>query len=425
MILLLVINSIFSLGKFRYRGFREMSSIKLLLLVVLFSAPWAGAQTTSHTVPASAPDKAAQAAEYNHKAEVYLQEKRPDLAIPQLRDAVRLDPDNLDAEANLGVLLYFHGDYAGAVHSLRKALEIHPNIPKLQALLGMSEERNGQIEVAIKDLELSFPLIQNRNIRIEAGLSLVHLYEVNRELAKAADIVRQLQELEPTDPQLTYVAYRLYSDLAGESLLRLSLVAPNSAQMHAAIAHVDALQNLNDAAIAEYRKALAIDPNLPGADYELATLLSSANDVKQQAEAATIYKDALKVNPYDEPSVIALGNMALQNGDFKQAKSYFDRALEIDPSSAEANFGLAKALIGLSQPKQALPFLEKAVQLNPTNASAHYRLAALYRQDGRDQDARKQLEMFQSLRKLKDELAAVYKKMRERPEPSGGGPSAR
>lgn len=386
-----------------------MRALKFLVLPLFLAASYGQAQTTA------APDTASQIAEHSHKAQEYLREKRPDLAIPELRAVVRLDPDNLEAEANLGVLLYFQGDYAEADHALRKALALHPDIPKLQALLGMSEERSGDPTSAVKDLAASFPKLDDKKIEMEAGLSLIHLYQVNDELAQAADVVRQLQKLEPENPQLTYVAYRLYADLAGESMLRLSLIAPDSAQMHAVMAHEDAIQDNNQAAIEQYRKALAIDPKLPGAEYELAQLLQNANDVTQQQEAASIYEAALKVNPYDEPSAVALGDMNLTQGNFKLAQSYYERALKINPDDADANFGLAKALIGMNESKQALPILEKSIELDPTNASAHFRLATLYRQEGREQDARQQLEIFQKLRKLKDKLSDIYKQMRVQP----------
>lgn len=398
-----------------------MSSSRLLLATILLSASCALAQTAGHP---AASGKAAQIAEHSQKAEMYLREKRPDLAIPQLQDVVRLDPANLEAQANLGVLLYFRGDYPDANLALRHALQIHPDIPKLQALLGMSEERSGEPQAATRDLAASFPQLHDQKIQLEAGMSLVHLYQANGDLAHAAETLRQLQKLQPENPQLIYIAYRLYSDLAGESMLRLSLVAPHSAQMHAVIAHEDEMQNLNQAAIAEYRKALAINPKLPGADFELAQLLRTANDVKQQAEAASIFHAALKANPYDEPSLVALGDMALKQGNFQQSKSYFDRALKINPNDSEANFGLAKTFIGMNQSKQALPVLEKAVQLDPTNASAHFRLATLYRQQGREQDARKQLAIFQRLKQLKDKLSAIYKKMHQQSRQASGGMGA-
>ena len=404
-----------------------MSLTKPFFAVILLSATCvlatAQAQTQTQT-HSPAPTRAQQIAEHSRKAEMYLQQKRPDLAIPQLQDVVRLDPNNVEAQANLGVLLFFRGDYAQAIAPLRTALRLHPGLTRIQALLGLSEEHTGDLTAAQKDLEGAFAALKDPKIQMQVGLSLVHVYRVTDHLEKAAQVISVLEQQQPTNPELIYIAYRLYSDLAGESMLSLSLVAPNSAQMHAVLAHENAMQNKNEAAIAEYRKALAIDPKLPGADYELANLLRNANDVKQQAEAASIFQAALKANPDDEPSLVALGDMALKQGNFKESKSYFDRALKINPNDSEANFGLAKTLIGMNQPKQALPILEKTVQLDPTNASAHFRLATLYRQQGRQQDARKQLEIFQRLHQLKDKLSAIYKKMHQESQQGSGGMSA-
>jgi tetratricopeptide (TPR) repeat protein len=400
-----------------------MSFSKPFLAVILLSTSCALAQTAAPAAPAAG-SKAAQIANHSRKAETYLREKRPDLAIPQLQDVVRLDPSNVEAQANLGVLLFFRGQYAQASPALRAALQLHPGLTRIQALLGMSEERTGNLAAAQKDLESAFTSLNDPKIQMQVGLALVHVYRVTGQLEEAAQVLSTLQKQSPENPELIYIAYRLYSDLAGQSMLSLSLVAPNSAQMHAVLAHEDVLQYKNEAAIAEYRKALALDPKLPGADFELANLLRNANDVKQQAEAASIYQAALKANPYDEPSLVALGDMALQKGSFQQSKNYFDRALKIDPSDAEANFGLAKTLIAMNQSKAALPILEKAVQLDPTNASAHFRLATLYRQQGRQQDAHKQLQIFQRLKQLKDKLSSIYKKMHQQSQQAGGGMGA-
>ena len=48
-----------------------------------------------------------------------------------------------------------------------------------------------------------------------------------------------------------------------------------------------------DAAIANLRKAAALDPKLPGIHYELAEALQQANDEKLRTEAETQYKRAL------------------------------------------------------------------------------------------------------------------------------------
>jgi len=54
---------------------------------------------------------------------------------------VDLDPKNLDAQANLGVLLFFQKEYGQAEPHLRAALDLEPDLAKIQALLGMAEKR--------------------------------------------------------------------------------------------------------------------------------------------------------------------------------------------------------------------------------------------------------------------------------------------
>ena len=65
------------------------------------------------------------------------------------------------------------------------------------------------------------------------------------DLDKAAATVSTLRSLYPTNAEVLYASYRIYSDLAGEAMLSLSLVAPNSARMHQVMAHelVHALQD--------------------------------------------------------------------------------------------------------------------------------------------------------------------------------------
>src|SRR5579875_2230252 len=58
-----------------------------------------------------------------NRAQAALRAQRPDQAVPELAKVVELDPANVDAQANLGVLLYFRGHYAEAVPHLGAALK--------------------------------------------------------------------------------------------------------------------------------------------------------------------------------------------------------------------------------------------------------------------------------------------------------------
>jgi Tfp pilus assembly protein PilF len=325
---------------------------------------------------------------------------------------VALDPKNADSQGNLGVLLYFRGDYVNAIPPLRAAVDLKPGLPKIQMLLGISEKRTGDEETALKDLEAAFPQLQEAHVKTQAGMELIELYAASDSLDRAAAIVAQLQQAEPTNAAVLYTAYRIYSDLAGQSLLNLSLVSPDSAQMHEAMAHEDARQNDNAAAIEQYRKALAIDSAIPGLHFELAELLQNLPDEKSKAEAEQQYLAALKSNPFDEKADVRLGDIALQKNDQKKAEAYYAAALHLQPSDPDANLGMAKILLEKHETAQATTLLEKAAQADPTNASVHFRLGTLYRQQGRMEDSKREIDEYKKLHDLKEKLEALYKEMR-------------
>ncbi len=345
----------------------------------------------------------------------YLREQRPDLAIPELQKLVTLDPDNVDARANLGVLLFFHKDYKDAVPQLREAVKLQPNLWKVRALLGMAEEHISDFANAQKDLEASFPAIQDEKLKIEVGLELVGLYTTNSDLDDAASVVTQLRKAYPDNPEVLYAAYRTYSDLSGESMLALSMVAPDSAQMRQVMAHEEIKEGNTNAAAAQFRKAIELDPHLPSIHYELAELLNTSLDAAVKNEAEKEYRAALKENPSDEKAECRLGEIDAHNGNTSQAYQEYSRAVELQPADADARLGLAKMLTEMNQPDKAQAVLEEAVKLEPTNAIAHYRLGTLYRAKGQIADAKREVELYKKYKDMKEKLRAVYKDLQIQP----------
>jgi tetratricopeptide (TPR) repeat protein len=348
---------------------------------------------------------------HNRQAQQYLKENRADLASAELRAIIALDPNNVDARGNLGVMLFFQGEYADAIPQLRAALKLQPGLWKIEALLGMSEKRTSDAQGALDDLEKAFPKLQEEKIRIEAGMELIEIYNGTGDLDKAAAIVSVLRGSYPTNVDVLYASYRIYSDLAGESMLSLSMVAPDSARMHQVMAHEMARQGDTEAAIRNYRQALTLAPQLPGLHFELAEALHAASSSTEKREAEGEYKAALAVNPFDEESERRLGEIAAERGDQKEAYEYYSRALQLQPNDAEANIDLAK-LISISQPEKAEALLQRALQLDPTIAVAHYRLSILYRNAGRTADAQHELEAYRKYKQMKEKLRGVYREMR-------------
>ena len=360
----------------------------------------------------SSPTRQQQIESHARQAAEDLKENKPDLAVPEFRAIVALDPSNVDARGNLGVLLFFQGSYSEAIPELRAALEMRPTLWKIQALLGIAEKRTSDVSAARSDLEQAFPNVQDEKIRIDTGMELIEIYSGTGDLDKAATTVNTLRKLEPTNEAVLYTAYRVYSDLTADSLLSLSVVAPNSARMHQALAHELAKRGKTEEAIENYRAALKLDPQLPGIHFELAEMLSTLSTPDSLVEAESEYKAALQANPSDEQSECRLGDIALRRNDTKEAYDRYMKAVQLQPGDPDANIGLAKVLMSMDQPQKAQPLLEHALQLDPTSAVAHFRLSAVYRETGRPDDAKHELEEYQKYKGMKEKLQEIYRQMR-------------
>ena len=366
-------------------------------------------------------DKQQEFAAHIQKAHSYLDQKQPALAIPEFQAAVAIDPENVDAQANLGVLLFFQGKAADSIPHFRAALgaredDRQAGLAKIQGLLGMAEIRTLDFADARKDMEAAFPAVQDPRFQIQLGLELVGLDTQSGDLEKAAAVIAQLRKVAPDSPEVLYAAYRTYSDLAGESMLALSLGSPDSAQMHQLLAHEDIRQGNTVAAIAQYLKAIATNPHLPGVHFELAELLRTSTDDQVKKEAEQEYHAALLENAQDEKSILRLAEIDAQKGNAEQSYNEYTKAVELQPADADAKLGLAKILIEMNQADKALPLLEDTVKLEPTNATAHYRLAALYRKIGRTNDAKREVDLYQRFKDMKEKLRTLYKELQVQPK---------
>jgi Tfp pilus assembly protein PilF len=368
----------------------------------------------------SSPNKQQQIDTHFRQASEFLKSNRTDLAAHEFSAIVALDPNNADARSNLGVLLFFRGDYAQATGQLRAAVKLQPALAKTQALLGMCEKWTGDTARAETDLKESLPRLQEERLKVQTGMELIELYYGAGELEEAAGVVGMLRQLKPTDPEILYTAYRIHSALTDEAMLGVATTAPGSAHMHQLMAHELARQGNTDGAVAHYREALKIDPRLPGAHFELAETLSAGSDPDG---AQKEYRAALAVDPFDEKSECRLGEFALRTFDLKAATAHFSRALQLRPNDADAAAGMGKTLIALKQPEKAAPLLERAARLEPFEAPIHYHLAMVYRDLGRTADSRRELAEFQKAKDAKEKLTQTYHEMRLQPKPERPDPT--
>jgi len=350
--------------------------------------------------------------EHERRANEFLKANQPAKAIPELAALVAAQPDNLDAQANLGVLLYFQARPSDALEHLRKAIQLNPNLPRIEALLGLCEYQLGQLDAARTDLSAAVGNLPDPKFRKQVGFTLLEVQAAQHDLAAAAVTVGKMRDEAPTDPEILYASYRIHTDLAGEALLSLSLAAPQSGQMQQAIAHE--LERIRDlpGAIAALRKAIAVDPNLPGIHFELAEVLHGSDNQADRAQAEHEYAIALEKNPHEVGAAVRLGDMQANRGDLGSAASFYQRVLSQQPNNAEAALGLARVYSERNENAKALPLLQQVLTEDPTNMLAHFRLSALYRKMNRPDDAKHELAEYQKYKAIKDGLRQVYGTMR-------------
>jgi tetratricopeptide (TPR) repeat protein len=381
------------------RYFNSTASIGCSILV-MHLAIVGFAQTNSST--------GAQIRTYMAQAQAALRANHPDVAAQAYRAVLRLDPKNIDAQANLGVVAMSTGNWNEAAEDFNAALKLQPSQSRVQALLGLCELRLGRPGEAQKLLSEAFPKLDEPRLKREAGMTLLEIEFQSGEFDRASAILVPLREIDPGDAAVTYAAFRVYSELAYQGIESFALNSPDSAQLHRALAEHLVNDGRTDAAITEYRKALSITPDVPELHFELGqALVSDSHQESSLAEAQREFDSSLRLNPSNAPCECQLAELELLRSNSAEAALHFERALKIDPEAACAKAGLATQLIDQGKEQQALEYLKAAVRGDPYNAQLHYRLANLYRQMGDKEGAVKETDAFKQLKNIEDELQRV------------------
>jgi len=384
---------------------------RLVLLLVLLASTVAGMAAQGGN------SQAAEIRGHLEKAEAYLKAQDPGSAAKEFDAVLALDPENAEAFANLGVVAFLKRDCQTASQNFRKALAIDPSLAKTRALLGICRWRLGDPSARLL-LEKSFATLTDKRLRLQVGRELAALYDQQGDTEAAAALMRKLVNLDPDNVEVLFMAQRLYSELADDTLNKLAVLAPGSARMQQVIA--ERLVNAGDikGAIDHYRKALQIDPRLPGVHFELgeAILQSAPGDSGTQAEAQKEFEVASNVDGDSAKTECQLGSIALSQSLMDQALAHYQRAYQINPNEVQAQMGLAKVLMVQEKPQEAVQYLRKAVESDPLNGAAHYQLGIAYRRLQMTDAARKELQLSQEIKKTKDQVEELYRQMNRKPQ---------
>jgi tetratricopeptide (TPR) repeat protein len=224
-------------------------------------------------------------------------------------------PDSPAAQRALGQLYLELNQLDLALDALQRAVELAPADREALRWLGVAQYRSGNLEPAIRSLELAAIDDGDR----DAMQILVDAYAAVGQHEAAIAAAERLRSIDPGNPEIEY--------LYGLTLLRANRLAEAQAALEGATAG-PAGDVLSDA----YR-----------------TLGIVASNQERYEDALDVLERALAIRPDDAHALELKGWAMARRGLCAEALSVFERALEIDASRQGAAEGLAACRSWLGQ----------------------------------------------------------------------------
>lgn len=281
---------------------------------------------------------------FYYLAEVELARQELEAAETALDLYLSLEGESAAGWALRGELALSREDYAEAVESLEKALELFPRANRLHVPLALAYRHLGDVEKAREHLALRGSIgARPADPRID---QLEELKEGER-----VHLIRGRMAFQAGDFSAALDAFGKAVDANPESVpARVNLGATLS-------------QTGNpEGAIAQFRQALELDPENQSAHYNLASLLRRQDDLEG---ARHHLEKAIELNPHDSAAHLDLGWLLLDQQEIEPALSHFELAEAGARSPADARLGRAQALVALGRHAEAKELLEEASRFVP------------------------------------------------------------
>ena len=319
---------------------------------------------------------AADVASLIQEADEYVVKKEFSAAIIQLKNALQLEPENIDARLKLGEIYLIIGNGPAAEKEIKRAKKIGAKPEKwtsqlAQALLyqgratevidsintneGLSEKVNsdilsarGQAYLVLQNMSAaaeSFKMALDLNKEnIPALLGSAKVLLDKKQPGKAVDNVELALALDPTHPfALTLradLAYRVGDfDLSRKLYQKIVALQPSNVTAITGLAMVEL--GLKDYSRAHSMANKAIELNK---DYSIPYYIKSVVNLsnKNVKEAENNLQRVLSLNPTHLPSLLAMGRVKYNNGDYKSAENYLKSFVSKIPKPTELGHQILK-----------------------------------------------------------------------------------
>jgi tetratricopeptide (TPR) repeat protein len=316
-------------------------------------------------------------------------------------------------ESNLtqeGIRAFNSGRYSVALAKLAEAAK-DPSDEQAGLFLALSQAATGNCGAALPRLS------QLSSTEALAGLAAVKCYSAAGEETKAFGLLDEMAVRWPNNADVLYLKAKLHMKAFNDATLAMFQRTPASYRVHELSAEIFEVQSRYDEAVAEYRKAIEMNPQAPDLHFRLGrAILLAGHSADSLAKASAAFQDESKLNPEDGACEFQLGQISQVEGQKTDAKAHFEKALALAPQFVQVLIALGKMETQDKHYDRALSLLGKAVELQPANETAHYALLTAYRDAGQMEKAKAEKAILDKLQKPPEgEFSDFLKKLGEKP----------
>lgn len=309
-------------------------------------------------------------------------------AINEFKKALDLSPSSPVVFFRLGEAYMRERNYAAATAALKRAVELDPNSAPAQQLLGYALLSQGYALEAIPHLDAAHDSGALGVAQLETDQPAEAIVNLKDALAKS-----------PNDPDLLYYLARAGAAVASGANERLLSQFPQTARGHQTLGQSYYAAKMFPEAEQQYRRAIALRPDLPGLHLELGEIFVATS---QWSQAEKQFQAEGKLQPGNGEAAYRLGNALLQEGKMKDAAAELHRSDSLRPDMPETLYALGRALAD-SDPTAAEQVLDRVITLEqqgPLAAQSYLLLASIYRKQGKIELAAHEMKEYRRIQNL-------------------------
>ena len=316
------------------------------------------ASSTAATTPDLASPNRSQAYYHAALADLYEEQAinsgRPEFvqhAIDEYKYAINADPDSAELHGGLADLYFRTGRAHEAESTARELLKSHPDDVNAHKLLGriylrqLGEQQNSVSSASPSGNTLDQAITEYEKIvslepkSVEDHMVLGQLYTVKHQSVKAEQQFKLAQDIEPESEEVVLNLARVYAEA-------------------------------ND-----YDHAVKVIEAVPESDrtgHMEFTLGATYDQLKRSKDAIAAYKRAADLQPGDVPTMNALGQALLSDGQLDAALKNYKSLAQADPDDPNALIRIAEIQRRQGKYDEALVTIRKARKKDPENLEAGY-----------------------------------------------------